>query len=198
MIKSERKFGFVGEFEIFFNELPGSVYSAILGKSVRCPDVGTLFKWAANYQNLTTVINDLNMKILRDLGKLTDENNRALLCELQDGSLSNVYVVLLVLRGSPLLEFINDVILHIFEGGIITNIKKRGFYKENFVPIFDSTPFDSSYFVFGVRHLQTVFYLLILGYVVALVCFVTEIMWHRYRSKVRRSIRPYPVTDRHK
>jgi hypothetical protein len=41
------------------------------------------------------------------------------------------------------------------------------------VPVFDDT-----YTVFGIRHLQIAFYLLMLGYVLAVVCFVTEIMWH--------------------
>jgi len=30
---------------------------------------------------------------------------------------------------------------------------------------------------------------LMLGYVLGVVCFVTEIMWHRYRSKGRRQKR---------
>jgi hypothetical protein len=37
-------------------------------------------------------------------------------------------------------------------------------------------------------HLQTAFYLLMLGYVKALACFVTVIMWHSYRSKGRGPI----------
>jgi hypothetical protein len=38
-----------------------------------------------------------------------------------------------------------------------------------------------TYCALSVRHLQTALYLLMLGYVLAVVCFVTEIMWHRYR-----------------
>jgi hypothetical protein len=189
MLESERTFGFVDNITLFFNNVPDTFDSAILRKAVRFPDHCVPFKWAANYQNFTTVIEDFHMKILRDLGKMTDENNRPLLCELQDGTVWNMYQVLLVLRGSPLLQFINNIIEHLVEGGIIIYIKKRYFRKENIVLMFDSTPLDASYTAFGVRHLQTVFYLLMLGYVLALVCFVTEIMWHRYRSKGRRSVR---------
>jgi hypothetical protein len=187
MIKSERKFGFVEELGIIFNNDTESVDSVILSKAVRCPDEGVSFKWAATYQNITILFNSFNMEICRDLGKLKGENDRPLLCELQDGGVSNVILVLLVLRGSPLLEFINGIIQRIVESGIVTRIKKRIFYKENIVPMFDSTPFDDSYSAFGVQQLQTVFYLLMLGYLVALACFLIEIMWHRYRSNGRRS-----------
>jgi hypothetical protein len=44
---------------------------------------------------------------------------------------------------------------------------------------------DDKYFVFSANHLQTAFYLLILGYVLAGACFVTENMWHHYSSKGR-------------
>jgi hypothetical protein len=192
MIKSEMKFGFIDEFDMFFNNDTESVGSAILRKAVRCTDRGECFKLAAIYQNFSTVNDDLNMNILSDLGKLMDENKRPLLCELQDGSVSNVYLVLLVHKGSPLLEFINNIIEHLVEGGILINIRKRYFYKENIVPMFDSTPFDASYTAFGVGHLQTAFYLLMLGYVLALICFVTEIMWHSYRSNGRQTIRTSP------
>ena len=43
------------------------------------------------------------------------------------------------------------------------------------------TPADT-YYAISITHLQTAFYLLMLGYVLAVVCFVAEIMWHRYRS----------------
>ena len=183
MVKSERKFGFIDEYEVFFNNVPGSVDSAILNKSVRCPDRGSSFNWAAIYQNISVVFDDMNIEICRDMGKLTDENKRPLLCELEDGGVEAVGLVLLVIRGSPLLEFINDIIEHIIESGIVTHIKKRDFHKEKIVSVWDAFVLYDTYTVFGIGHLQTAFYLLMLGYVVALASFVIEIMWHRYMSK---------------
>jgi hypothetical protein len=49
----------------------------------------------------------------------------------------------------------------------------------------DVPTFADTYYVIGIGQLQTAFYLLMLGYVLAVVCFATEIMWHRYRSKGR-------------
>jgi hypothetical protein len=184
MLPSDTKFGFIDEYEAFFNNVQDSVDSVILNNAVRCPDIGTSFKWAAVYQNVSIVFDNLNIGICRDMGKLTDENNRPLLCKLEDGGVASLDLVLLVLRGSPLLELINEVIQHMVESGILTHIKKKDFPKEKILSMTDSIAFDDTYSVFGVSQLQPTAYLLTLGYVLALACFVTEIMWHRYRSKV--------------
>jgi hypothetical protein len=182
MLNSERKFGFYDEYGIFFNkEYP--IDSTILNKAARFPDRGVCFNWAAVYQNMSIIFDNLSLEIFRYLGRMKDENNRPLLCELQDGGVLNVGVVLLVLKGSPLLEFINDIIQHTVESGILIRIKERNLPKEIHVSIWDDFGVDNAYMVFGVSHLQTAFYLLTLGYVLSFACFVTEIMWHRYKSK---------------
>jgi hypothetical protein len=73
----------------------------------------------------------------------------------------------------------------ILERGIYMHINNRSSDKT----IIDSKPksynFAVTYYAISNRHLKMAFYLLMLGYVLAVVCFVTEIMWHRYRSKGR-------------
>jgi hypothetical protein len=184
MLISDMKFGFIDEFNAFFKDVPDSSDSAILSRSVRCPDRGVSFNWAAVHQNMSFVLENLNIEICRDLGKLRDQNKKPLLCELEDGGVRSLDMVLLVYRGSPLLELINDIIDHMVESGIISHTKKINFHKEKILSMLDAFVFDDTYTAFGVRHLQTAFYLLILGYVLALACFVTEIMCHRYRTKV--------------
>jgi hypothetical protein len=184
MLASDMKFGFFEEYEVFFNNVSDSIDSTILSKSVRCHDRGASFNWATVYQNISIVFDNLNIEICRGMGKLIDENKKPLLCELEDGGVGNVDIVLLVLRGSPFLEWINDIIDHTVESGILTHIKKRDFPKEKILTMPDAFAFDDTYSVFGVRHLQTAFYTLMIGYVLAFACFVTEVMRHRYRSKV--------------
>jgi hypothetical protein len=65
------------------------------------------------------------------------------------------------------------------ESGILTHIKKRDFHKEINLSMIDDFVFDDTYTAFSVNQLQTAFYLLMIGYVLAFACFVTEIMWHR-------------------
>jgi hypothetical protein len=46
---------------------------------------------------------------------------------------------------------------------------------------------SGTYYNISLRHLQAAFYLMMLGHALALACFVTEIMWHSLRSKVRET-----------
>jgi hypothetical protein len=65
------------------------------------------------------------------------------------------------------------------------HIKERNFDKLKMDSKLDVPTFADTYYAIGIGYLQTVFYLLMLGYVLAVVCFATEIMWHRYRSRKR-------------
>jgi hypothetical protein len=73
-----------------------------------------------------------------------------------------------------------------------------GFYKAKIESKVHVPTFADTYYAINIRLLQTAFYLLMLGYVVAVVCFVTEIMLHRYKSKGHEQRSIIPVTDRFK
>ena len=183
MLNSEMNFGFRGIYKILFPDTSDTVDSEIFENAVECSDEYTCLKWASIYQNISTILTDLNIEIDCGKKKWTDENNRPLLCELEDSAVRTLHYAILVRYRSPFFEFINDVISHIVEGGIVMHIKEREFQKSDNETEINFITSDDSYFVFDVSHLQTAFYLLMLGYVLAVVCFVTEILWHRYRSK---------------
>jgi len=185
MINSEINFGLYRPYKSLFPDTSDPVDSAVVKDAVECPDEPTCFIWAAVYHNVSTVLNDINIEFYRSKENWTDENNRPVLCELEDGVVRSFDFVISVRKRSPFFEFINDVISRIVEGGIFEHIKKTGFEKAKIQTEFNSPSSDVKYSVFGVSHLQTGFYLLILGYALAVACFVTEIMWHRYRSKGR-------------
>ena len=89
----------------------------------------------------------------------------------------------MVSLGSPISEFLNDVMGHIIEGGINIQLRDRALYKTKIDFKFQSPTFADTYYVINISHLQTAFYLLFLGYVTSVVCFVSEIIWHCYNSK---------------
>ena len=124
------------------------------------------------------------MEIHRRREIWTDENNRPLLCELEDGVVRTLDRLISFMKRSPFFEILDDTIGHIVEGGIFLNIKKRVNDEDKLESKYDSPTFDYSYSAISISYLQTAFYFFILGYVLELVFFVTEIMWHLYRSKV--------------
>jgi hypothetical protein len=128
---------------------------------------------------------DLFMEIYRAKGDWTDENNRPLLCEIEGGFVRTLDFVMLVNKGTPFFEFIDDALSYIIEGGIFTHIKKRSFDKLKMVSKLDVPTSYDTYSALNITQLQTAFYLLMLGYVFSVACFVTEIMLHCYWSKKR-------------
>jgi hypothetical protein len=126
---------------------------------------------------------DRYMAVYRASEEWTDENNRHLLCEIEGGVARTFDFAISVKKGAPFFEFIDDVLSHIAEGGIFMHIKKIFFDKLKIESKLNLPTFGDTYYAINIRLLQTAFYLLMLGYVLAVVCFVTEILWHRYWSK---------------
>jgi hypothetical protein len=71
--------------KLFLFQYSDPVDSAIVKDAVHCPDDPTCFIWAAVKHNISTVIENLDIEIYRAMGDWTDENNRPLLCELEEG-----------------------------------------------------------------------------------------------------------------
>jgi hypothetical protein len=191
MLKSEIKYGFDANYTVLFTNTADPVESAIRKDPVPCPEV-ECFKWAALHHNISTMLNDLVVGTQCAKGYWTDENNKPLLCELEDGVVRTVHFTILVRKRSPFFELIDDIIGRLVEGGIFMRIMKRGFEKEKIESKFNSFTFDNTYYDINIRHLQTAFYLLMLGYVLAFACFLMEIMWHCCRSKVCEPTGTFP------
>jgi hypothetical protein len=68
-------------------------------------------------------------------------------------------------------------------------LKKRYYEKEKIDSEFGCSMFDETSFAYSFKHLQTVFYLLLMRYVLARACFVIEVLWHLYTSKRRETKR---------
>jgi hypothetical protein len=118
MLKSEKKFGFSEGYENIYTDSDEYVDIAILKNGVHCRDWGTCLEWENVYHNFSTITDELDMHLYRGMINWTDENNRRLLCELEDGYITAFDMCLVICRENALLEYINDVIGHIAEGVI--------------------------------------------------------------------------------
>jgi hypothetical protein len=150
--------------------------------------IDTCLIWASVYHNFSTILPEIEVERHRGMENWADENNRLPLCKLEDGVVRTLDIAILLRKRSPFLEIIDDIIGKIFEGGFILHIMEGYFYQEKLESKVDPPTFDYRYYAISVSHLQTVFYILMLGYVLAVVCFVTEVMWHCYRSKRRGAL----------
>jgi len=181
MLTSDIKFVFSEWWEIFFTDTSSSIDSAIYKNAVRCSTYKTCLNWVIHYQNFSRILSDFIKELWHAAGLWTDENNRPLACELVYGVVETSGIVFFVNLGSPILEFLNNVMGHIIEGGINIQLRDRALYKAKLDFKFKSPTFTDTYYAINISHLQTAFYLLFVGYVMSVVCFVSEIVWHRYR-----------------
>ena len=94
------------------------------------------------------------------MGEWADENNRPLICELENGDVTTTNSAILVRKRSPFFQFINDVIGRIVEGGVFVHIVERGIDKEKLESKFDSPTFADTYSAISITNLQTAFCLL--------------------------------------
>jgi len=199
MLKSEKMFGYIRGYQLILPNTSDPVYTSNVKEAVQCPDESTCFVWGAVYHNISTPLKGLEVEIYRARGEWTDESNRRILCEMDYGFVRTLDFAIMVGKGFPIFEFIDDVLGHIIEGGIFMHIRKRSFDKLKIQSKLDVPTFDDTYYDINIIHLQTAFYFLMLGYVLARVCFVIEIMWHWYRSKGRGpTVTSLCVTGRYK
>jgi len=110
--------------------------------------------------------------------RYVDSNGHPLFCHM-DENFSPQYITLSVQRGSPMLKRYNDVIQGVVEGGLLDKcwkvIKFKGILlaaKNLTVPVGDFTPLS-------MEHLQSAFYVLILGCFISLVPFSVEVFFHK-------------------
>lgn len=188
MLNAGMRFGFPPSYKIFFNDSTDSVGSAILRKVTLCPDEGICLKWANECRNMSTLRSELTMEYLLSVGSSTDENNRPLLCDLEDGVVVYFQAVMAVLKGNPLLEHINDVIDRVVEGGLFMQWKKLFFNQARVAKQTTSSyTLADTYLNISIIHMQSAFYLFLLGHAAALLSFVIEMVWYRHTSKRREA-----------
>jgi len=110
--------------------------------------------------------------------RFVDSNGHPLFCQM-DENFSPQYVTLSVQRGNPMLTRYNDVIQRVVEAGLLDQCWKVIKFKATLlaaknltVPVGDFTPLST-------EHLQSAFYIHILGCVISLISFSVEVFFHK-------------------
>jgi hypothetical protein len=146
----------------------------IMAKKVECLDEDACYIWAKKYQNLSILTSDLLYKFQTSQIPSYDTSSNSL-CQIEDGVVEHGPIVMVLPKDSVLLDRINDIILHVVEAGVFGEwvamtdhmqmVKERSFFPGG---LFDE------YYKLSLEHLQSAFYLLLFGYCLSFVIFVTE------------------------
>jgi hypothetical protein len=174
LARSDIKLGFSAMDSVFYEDEADSQSRKIMAKRVECWAADTCFIWAKKYKNISILISDTIYKFQSSVNRPLDTNSN-LLCEIEDGVVERGSTVMVLPRGSPLLDRINDIILHVVEGGIFGEWVKMTHHMR-MLKAKASVPHGLSeeYYELSLQHLQSAFFLLQSGYCLSFLAFVLE------------------------
>jgi hypothetical protein len=179
------KLAYIPDFSFLFEIGDETELSKIHRLLVNCPADSVCMDWAMYHRNVSIILADIQAQFLYAIGYIVGENSKPLLCKLDDGVVFPSSLTMLMFHGDPLMKRVNDIIDRVVEAGLYNywislefNSRKIKFRKIFIVDLLDD------YYSFNLYHLQTVFYLLCMGWCLSAVCFIFEVLYNRVLSKI--------------
>jgi hypothetical protein len=150
----------------------------------KCPSFENCLYWAIYQKNVSILLSDISAEMLYAVGLFVGEYSKPVLCRLEDGVVYPDSHTILMFHGDPLMRRFNEIIDCVVEAGLYNywislqyNILKIVVHKITIHQQLDE------YYSFNLYHLQTAFYLLLMGWCLSAFCFMVEMLYHRVRSK---------------
>jgi len=156
----------------------------IVRNSANCPAYAVCFNWAMYHKNVSILLKEHFIEMRYDSGFLRGQNSEPLLCRLEDGVFLPLSLKMKMQYGDPLLRRVNEIIDRVVEAGIYNNWISLLFHlyqlksKKTAIVI----PFEG-YYSFNLYHMQSAFYLLLMGWCLSAISFVVELLYHHVISK---------------
>jgi hypothetical protein len=150
-----------------------------------CPSFGVCLEWAKYHKNVSILFPDILAEQYYANGSFVGENSKPLLCGLEDGVVFPASLTMMMFHGDPLMRRVNDIIDRVVEAGLYNYWISLEFHRRKviFSKITIVHPLDG-YYSFNFYHLQTVFYLLLMGWCLSALCFIFEVSYNRALTKI--------------
>ncbi|KAJ9580534.1 hypothetical protein L9F63_024300, partial [Diploptera punctata] len=140
-----------------------------------CNTLQECFRRTIKYKNYSTLTVDV---IAENFVAINYPNQKNVLCTIED-NLSTGHIVFLLGKNSIYYESFTKLTRRFVESGITS--KRVEDFRDSLIStaeMLDKDEEDIKYFVFGLRQMIVPFALLLLGYVLAFLTFILEIMYH--------------------
>jgi hypothetical protein len=140
----------------------------------------------AKYQkNVSIILADIEAELNYAIGNYVGEETKPLLCMLEYGVISPSSLTMLMFHGDPLMKRDNDIIERVVEAGLynywislLCNLEKIS--SQKIAPVH---PLDD-YYSFTLYHLQTAFYILLMGWCLSALCLIFEVLYNCVLKKI--------------
>jgi hypothetical protein len=106
LARSDMKLGFSSMDSVFYEDKADIQSRKIMAKKVECGPGDTCFIWAKKYKNLSILISDIIYKFQSSVNRSLDTNSNSL-CQIEDGVVERGSIVMVLQKGSSLLDRIN-------------------------------------------------------------------------------------------
>jgi hypothetical protein len=131
-------------------------------------------------KNVSVMLSDISDEESYALGTFVTDNSDPLLCKLEDGVFLHTGRTMIMLSTDALMRRVTEIIDRVFEAGIYNfwislklNLHKILSHKISLVH-----PLDE-YYSFNLYHMQSVFYLLLMGWCLSALCFMVDLLYSR-------------------
>jgi hypothetical protein len=177
------------EFSFIYDIGDDKEVSKIHRHLANCPSPRVCEAWAKYQKNVSIILTDIQAELNYDIGDFLGEDSKPLLCKLEEGVVFPASLTMLMFHGDPLMRRVNDIIDRVVQAGLYNywislefNLLKIEYRKISIVDLLDD------YYSFKLYHLQTVFYLLLMGWCLSAFCFIFEVLYNRVLSKLCEGI----------
>jgi hypothetical protein len=159
--------------------------SEVQRRLVYCKSFWGCVDWAKYQKNLSVALFDIDAEYRYAIGDFIGENSKPLLCRLEDGVIYPVSYTMLMFPGDPLMRRASEIINRVVEAGLYNHWVSLLFnrYKIFFHKIGIVQPLDG-YYNFNLYHMQTAFYLILMGWFLSALCFMIEVLYNRVSSTI--------------
>ncbi|KAJ9597408.1 hypothetical protein L9F63_011729 [Diploptera punctata] len=164
--------------EAYFRDVSDIQSKTVLKNRKACNDLTSCnlsLRKSAKFRNISVIWSEGLMKYMI-LDGLVDKAGKPLLCTFFGSTVSTTNTVMYLVKGSPLLQRVNDVISRVIEAGMYYQWVEMFYHGLQIkARVIGLASLADDYYNLNMEHMQSPFYLLLIGLCIALVIFIVEL-----------------------
>jgi hypothetical protein len=183
LFDSRIKLAYPQMYNFMFEKGDETEASKVQRNRANCPSFDVCVKWAKYQKNVSVLLADTLADVNYAIGAFIGESSEPLLCRLEDGVVFTTGLTMLMFHGDPLIRRVGEIIDRVIVAGIYHYWISLNF---NLLNIYSGKMAIVSsrvrYYSFNLYHMQTPFYLLLMGWFLSALCFMFELLCNRLLS----------------